>query len=70
MKSFEELWNEAYDKLKDEAGTKKLMETYEKILSSQKLQKITMGGMKDGEVSSETYIGRAGAVPFYCVTVR
>ena len=57
-KTIEDLWNEAYDKLKDETGTKDLMETYEKILSSEKLQKMMIVGKKDGEESSDAHIGR------------
>ena len=43
LKPIEDIWSEAYDTLKTEEATKDLMETYEKILSSEKLQRLMAG---------------------------
>jgi len=61
-----DVWNEAYNKRKDEADTKDLIEIYEKILSSEKLQKMMIVGKNDGEESSDIHIGRKRCSVLLC----
>ena len=58
----QQIWNEAYDKLKDEMATRDLMDTYERILSNGELQKMMLVGETGGKEASDTYIGRRNVV--------